>query len=80
MYVIELDTRTSLTVEDCAGGLPDFEQPWALVQHPDKGSIIGVPASLFRPGPRGCLVWRNKAATDAYLVAAFDQLDRAIWW
>ena len=80
VYVLDLGAECSLAVTDCAGSLPGFAQPWALVHwRPHRASISGVPASLFRPGPRGCLVRRNSAATDAYLMAALKQLDRSCW-
>ena len=65
-----------MAVSDCPGVLPRDDEPWALViqTNAEQVAVGGLPASQLRPGPRGCLVWRNTAATDAYLLAAFDKL------
>ena len=85
LYVLDMSARMgtedSLTVLDCAGTLPDFTQPWALVRtNPQHSCLRGVPASVFRPGPRGFLVWRNSAASDGYLEAAYDRLGWRDGW
>ena len=76
VYVLDMqDGADSVAVKSCAGTLPGFSQPWALVQaHAEQGNITGISDSFFGPGPQGCLVWRNTADSDTFLVAAFDKL------
>ena len=73
VYVLQTDGE--LTVMQCPGVLPAFDSPWALVlEVPEQGIFQGLPTSLFLPGPRGHLVWRNSAALDSHLAAAYDKL------
>ena len=74
VYVLPVDG--SLSITGCSGRLSrEKAKPWALViQQPRQGSVQGVPLEDFRPGPDGHLVWRNSAASDAHLRAAYSTL------
>ena len=75
VHVLELQAEASVTVCGCSGALPSFAETWALMREaPADGFVSGVPASKFVPGPRGCWVWRNSAATDAYLLSVLPGL------
>ena len=71
-----LDDSPKLRVHGLIGRLPPLlPEPWALVLKKSRGQPAeGVPAHLLEPGPRGHLVWRNSAATDAVLERAYDAL------
>ena len=71
VYILELHTPASLTVQGCVGKLPAFQEPWALVLNkPEQSVVRGLPLSNFTTGPRSFLVWCNPAMTAATLKAA----------
>ena len=75
--VFVLNVTAELQVIGCKGSLPDLPQGWALVVRlSEQGSVSGLPWDELRPGPRGCLVWRNAAVTvsDTQLGEALDRL------
>ena len=75
VFVLVCDAASPTTVDKCTNTLPAFTELWALVLECFvQGGVYGLPASLFSPGPGGCQVRRNDAATDAYLVTAFVKL------
>ena len=72
--VYVLDVSAELLVTGCDGSLPSMPQGWALVVRLfPPGSVSGLPWDELRPGPRGCLVWRN-SLSDAQLLEALDKL------
>ena len=78
VHVLAAGCGHSVTVSGCSATLPEFVQPWALVLHDaaTASSVNGLPLSDFEPGLHGSLVWRNSAANDAYIEAAYSRL----WW
>ena len=56
----------SLTIMDCNGRMPEFEQGWALVlRQEEQERVKGLPLSAFRLGSRGSWVWGDSPALHA---------------
>ena len=65
-----------ITVTGCTGSLPGFAESWAVVSQDPAAS--GLPVQKFSSGPRGRLVWRNGATSDAALEKAYATV--GLWW
>ena len=74
VYALQISTIDELLVTGCDGSLPLFAEPWACVIQQPQGLVTGLPIEAFQPGPAGCLVWRNAAASDQAVLAALSTL------